>query len=118
LLGAVRSDWLLLVGIHMMLPYFKRVKPEKLKRPSTTKFPGVPKFMELLREHKPDRIAELLNVAPNTVTKWVKIHELGHLLPAVNGFHSGYHNHMAYRWAKVKISNAEGINGWFRRINI
>lgn len=102
----------------MMLPYFKKVKPEKLKRPSTTKFPGVPKFMELLREHKPDRIAEMLNVTPNTVTKWVKIHELGHLLPAASGFHAGYHNHLAYKWAKVKLSNAEGINGWFRRINI
>jgi hypothetical protein len=105
----------------MMIPWrleFEKKRARNPRRGSTTKFPGVPKFMELLREHKPDRIAEMLAVTPNTVTKWVKIHELGHLLPAVNGFHSGYHNHMAYRWAKVKISKAEGINGWYRRINI
>lgn len=100
----------------MMLPYFKRVKPEKLKRRPVIKFPGVAKFMELLREHKPERIAEMLDVTPHTVVKWVKIHELGHLLPSASGFHAGYHNHLAYKWAKVKLSNAEGINGWFRRL--
>ena len=92
--------------------------PKKLVRAPNTKFPGVAKFIELLREMSVEKIAETLDVTTHTVTKWVKIHELGHLLPSTTGFHKSYHNALAYRWAKVKLSNLEGINGWFRKMPI
>ena len=103
----------------MVIPWrleFERKRARNPRRGSTTKFPGVPKFMELLKEHKPERIAEMLDVTPHTVVKWVKIHELGHLLPSASGFHPGYHNKLAHQWAKAKLSNAQGINGWFRKL--
>jgi hypothetical protein len=108
-----------MVDAFMVIPWrleFEKKRARNPRRGSATKFPGVQKFMDLLREYSIERIAEELTVTPHTVQKWVKMHELSHLLPTQPNFHATHHNRLAYQWARVKLSKAQGINGWFRKL--
>lgn len=106
------------------------------KPPANKKFPGVDKLRAMLKTMPSKPIAEELGVTQHTITNWVVRYHLQGISPFITIRAKKkkaeeaqaeevetvavreYTGNMMYKWAKVKLSKAQEINGWFRRMPI